>query len=306
MQPAAAIYGYFATQRQNNARPFKASLPVICVGNLVAGGAGKTPVALAIAERLKANGKHVGFLTRGYGGRLKGPVIVDAQHSARDVGDEALLLAASSLTVMSHCRRQGAETLVAAGVDVIVMDDGFQNTSVHKDFSLLVIDGKYGLGNGRLIPAGPLREAAAEGFARAQAIVLIDEDMHAVSSLFPPSLPVLRARYVIASDTASLTGKRVIAFAGIGRPEKFYDTVREAGCNIVKMIGFPDHHPYSARDLGMLAERAKEFDAALITTAKDAMRLPEDFRAQVKVLAVEAVFADEAQLLSLLQTALRS
>lgn len=294
LAPLSRIYYALYRRRRANAHAYRAPVPVICVGNLVAGGAGKTPVALAIANILAAGGKKVHFLSRGYGGRIKQETQVDpAQHSARDVGDEALLLAAQHPSWIARSRVEGAKAAVAAGAEIIVMDDGFQNPAIHKDLSFLVIDGRFGFGNGMLLPAGPLREPVAEGIARTDAVILTGEDMHAIAARIPAEKPLLRARVVPAAQSAALKEQRVVAFAGIGQPLKFYLTLQDIGCEIVEMIGFPDHHRYSAANLQMLENKARAHDAMLVTTAKDAVRLPPEFRAKVTVLHIDVVFDDE-------------
>jgi tetraacyldisaccharide 4'-kinase len=266
------------------ARPYRAPVPVVCVGNLVAGGAGKTPVALDLAERLGAQ-----VVTRGYGGRLAGPVRVSAQ-DYREVGDEPLLLARIAPTWVARDRAAGIRAAVAAGARLVVLDDGFQNPSVAKDLSLLVLDG---LGNGRVIPAGPLREPLADALRRADAIVLMSGDVAA-------TCPILRARLAPVNAEA-FAGRKVVALAGIGRPEKFFATLEEAGATLVDRRSFPDHHPYREAELLPLVRAAERAGALLATTAKDAVRLPQALRAAVRILEVCIVWEDEAALASLLR-----
>jgi tetraacyldisaccharide 4'-kinase len=267
---------------------------VICVGNLVAGGAGKTPVALALAELLKARGVGVHILTRGYGGRLPGPLRVELEvHDAGDVGDEALLLAACAPTWVARDRLAGARAAAAAGAAALVLDDGFQNPALAKDLSVLVIDGTYGLGNGRVMPAGPLREAPGRALARADAVVLIGEDRAGIETWLG-GRPLLRAELVPAPDAPDLAGQRVLAFAGIGRPEKVFATLEACGAELVERRAFPDHHPYGRSELDALIARAAALDARPVTTEKDAARLPADLRAAVAVLPVVLRWGDPA------------
>ncbi len=277
-------------------RPFRAPVPVVCVGNVVAGGAGKTPVALSLASRLAVRRPH--FLSRGYGGSAAGPLAVDLRrHDAAAVGDEALLLAAAAPCWIARDRIAGARAAAAGGAGLIIMDDGFQNPSLAKDVSLLVVDGAYGFGNGRLMPAGPLRERVASALARAAAVVVMGADAAGIVAQLGGAT-VLRADLVPVGG-ADLGGP-VVAFAGIGRPAKFFATLESVGVVIVGRHAFPDHHPYREDELARLAASADAAGARLVTTAKDAVRLPLSWRARVVVLAVEVRWADEAALAAVL------
>lgn len=302
LAPAGWLYAQAARCRQRHASPQAIAQPVLCVGNLVAGGAGKTPTALALAERLTALGLRPAFLTRGYGGRLAGPLWVDpAQHTATEVGDEPLLLARRAPTVVARDRVAGA--LMAAGRgDVLVMDDGFQNPSLTKTFSFLVVDGGRGFGNGRVLPAGPLREPVADGLARAGAVVLIGEDRCGVTAAVG-GLPLLRARLEPLSQ--ELAGERVLAFAGIGRPEKFFETLRALGAELVEACAFPDHHAYSGEELTLLRHAATRADARLVTTEKDLVRIAPVAREGLESLAVRLAFEDREALDGVLRGVLR-
>jgi tetraacyldisaccharide 4'-kinase len=293
LAPAALCFAGGGWLRRRAVTPKSVAAPVICIGNLVVGGAGKTPVAIAVAERLIARGKTVHFLSRGYGGHAKGPVRVDPLlHTAADVGDEPLLLARIAPAWVSRDRAAGAAAAVAAGAAVIVMDDGFQNPGLEKDLSLLVADGGYGFGNGRVIPAGPLREPLAAGLARADAVALIGTDQRGVAEILPPSLPLLRA--ALAPLAATLAGRRVFAFAGIARPEKFFATLQSMGCILAGQRVFPDHHPYAEAEVAALIEEAQHADAVPVTTEKDAVRLAPSLRAGIETLPVAIRWRDEA------------
>ena len=259
-------------------------------------GAGKTTLALDLGLRLGRSGAHVAFITRGYGGRALRAMQVTGAHDAGMVGDEALLLAAVAPTWVGADRAASARAAVAAGASVLVMDDGLQNAGLVQDLPLLVIDGAAGFGNGRLLPAGPLREPVAAGAARCRAAVLIGADAAGVAARLP--IPVLRAALV--PDADGLAGRRVLAFAGIGRPAKFFTTLAQTGAVVVGEVGFPDHHVYRPAELADLARRAAQADASLITTPKDAVRLPAPFRSQVLVAGVALAWADEAALGALL------
>jgi tetraacyldisaccharide 4'-kinase len=273
-------------------------LPVISVGNLVAGGAGKTPTALAVAERLLNRGHRPHFVSRGYGGRLRGPHRVDpAADSAIDVGDEPLLLAAVAPTWVARDRHAGAMAARAAGADCIVLDDAHQNRSLRKTVSLVVVDAEYGFGNGRVMPAGPLREPVESGLGRADAVVLIGEGVVPALGL----RPVLRAAIEPADDV--LQHKRVFAFAGIGRPEKFFTSLLDLRCELAGAVPFPDHHRYTPDEIIGLVDEAVAARAVLVTTEKDAVRLPPEARAMVQTLPVRLHLRDGQALDRLLDRA---
>jgi len=302
LAPLGGAYALGARLRRRLTAPTTAALPVICIGNLVSGGAGKTPTALAVAERLVALGRRPAFLTRGYGGREAGPLLVDAQrHDAAAVGDEALLLARRHPTVVARHRPAGAALAAAGGADVVVMDDGFQNPTLAQTLSFIVIDGAQGLGNGRVLPAGPLREPAAAGLAPARAVVLIGEPVPALAALLAGH-EVLAAR--LEAEDAMLAGRRLLAFAGIGRPEKFFATLAGLSAELVACRSFPDHHRYRADELRSLREAAAAAGAGLITTEKDLVRLNEEERRGIAALPVRLRFAEPARLDALLREAL--
>jgi len=294
LAPLAAVWTMAGRVRRARARPFAAPVPVICVGNLVAGGAGKTPIVLDILTRLRSRGIAAHALARGHGGRLAGPVRVDpAAHTARDVGDEPLLLSATGPTWIARDRAAGARAASADGASLLVLDDGFQNPHLVKDLSLLVVDGATGFGNGRVMPAGPLREPLFDGMGRARAVVLMGPDRAGVTDAIGKRLPILHAR--LEPDRAAaarLAGVRVLAFAGIGRPAKFFETLETVGAHLAGSVAFPDHHPYTAAELHAVLRRAESAGARPITTAKDAMRLPPEFRARVGVLPVHVTWRD--------------
>ena len=306
LAPAGWCYGLCARVLFAATRPVRAAVPVLCVGNLVIGGAGKTPVALSVGRRLIEHGRKVHFLSRGYGGRVAGPLRVDPQnHTAADVGDEALLLAARAPAWVSRDRIAGVRVAGAAaegapdGPEVILMDDGFQNPSVAKDLSLLVVDGEYGFGNGRVIPAGPLRETVPSALSRADVIVLIGEDIAGIENqpaVRESRLPVLKAHARPGPEAESLKGQPVVAFAGIANPEKFFQTLEEAGCEIKASHAFPDHHPFGEEDIQRLKSEAADLNAKLATTEKDAMRLSPAALSGIVVLTIYLEWADEAAL----------
>jgi tetraacyldisaccharide 4'-kinase len=297
--PAARVTGWITARRV--ARPgWRAPVPVLCCGNAGVGGAGKTTLALDLLRRLQLRGGRPHALLRGYGGRVRGPTLVQpGSHDARQVGDEALLLADRAPTWVSADRALGAQAAVAEGADAIVMDDGLQNPGLVKDCSLLVIDGGYGFGNGRLLPAGPLREPVAAAAARCRAAVLIGADAHGARAMLPPDLPVLRVELV--PDLGGLDlGRRYLAFAGIGRPEKFFAGLRAAGVALAGSRPFADHHPYAPEELAALARDADAAGASLLTTPKDMARLEATQRAGIAVAGVDLAWGDEAALEALL------
>ncbi|MDH3241687.1 MAG: tetraacyldisaccharide 4'-kinase [Alphaproteobacteria bacterium] len=308
LSPLGCLYAAVGRIERGLVRPLRAPIPVLCVGNLTAGGTGKTPVALALARRLQAMGHNPGFLSRGYGGTAPGPLRVDpARHTAGQVGDEPLLLAARAPTWVARQRRAALDPMIEAGIDAVILDDGYQDPALGKDLALVVTDGETGFGNGRVIPAGPLRETVADGLARAGAVIIMGADRADVRERISearPELPVIAASLVPDDAARALAGRRVYGFAGIGRPEKFAATLEEIGAEVQGFEAFSDHHPYSADDLFTLLGAAAAADALPVTTAKDWVRLPEEVRSKVTVVGVEAAFADADALDALLSAAL--
>lgn len=295
LSPASAVWTAAGRVRRWAAVPYRPGVPLICVGNAVAGGAGKTPVALALAAEIKGLGLKVGFLSRGHGGSEPGPLKVDpAVHAADAVGDEPLLLARSAITVIARDRAAGARLLEAEGVDTIVMDDGLQNPSVAPTAALLVVDGGAGFGNGRVMPAGPLREPLADALARVDLVAVVGDDRAGVAAAVGPARPLVRAHLEPLPGTERFAGSRVLAFAGIGRPAKFAQTLTEAGAKVVELVSFPDHHRWRGEEVMTLIERARSLGATPITTEKDAIRLPPPARAMVEVFPVALVWWDPA------------
>ncbi|MFT6580529.1 MAG: tetraacyldisaccharide 4'-kinase [Alphaproteobacteria bacterium] len=304
LAPFAAIYGVSGALKWKTTTPWRAPVPVICIGNLVAGGAGKTPVAMAIADLLQEQGEAVRFLSRGYGGNLPGPIQVDlARHTARNVGDEPLLLAKVAPTWVSKDRIFGAEAAIEDGADIIIMDDGFQNPALAKTLSFLVVDGGYGFGNSRVIPAGPLREPLSFGLKRADAIILLGDDTTGVAEIIrksAPETPLVRARLSTFNSAQRFVGEKILAFAGIGRPEKFFQTAKDIGCAVIAERAFPDHYAFTPDDMALLAEEAIAMDATLLTTAKDFQRIPEEARSLVEVLDVFVEWREPGAIAALL------
>lgn len=293
LSPLSAAWTAAARRRQLAASPYRAPVPVICVGNLVAGGAGKTPVVLGLAEMLGASGIAAHIVSRGYGGRLAGPLRVDPMvHDAAAVGDEPLMIAAAAPCWVARDRAAGVRAATEAGAAAIILDDGLQNPTVAKDLSLLVVDAEFGFGNGRVIPAGPLREPAAACLGRSDAVVLLG-DGAAPPALLAASCPTLRARLEPVAGER-FAGARVMAFAGIGRPEKFFASLRGIGTVLVAAQPFADHHRFSQHEIARLREAAAHSDARLVTTAKDWARLPEPWRSGIEVLEIRLRWQDPA------------
>ena len=293
--PLSFIYEQISLLKRSLIRPVKLPVPVVCIGNITAGGAGKTPLALHIGEQLKARGVKAFFISRGYGGKFTGPVVVDIEkHQSHEVGDEPLLLAKTLPTIVAKNRLQAAQLAIKLGAQLVIMDDGFQNPQLFKNFSFLVIDGAFGFGNGLLIPAGPLRERPDNAFKRAHCVVLMNP--HSDSVKVPPEKPLLTAKTKPTHHADLLRGKRAIAFCGIAHPQKFFTTLRYLTVNVLEQIAFADHAPYSDKQLLELAHKAHKANAFLVTTAKDAARIPLRFRDKVCVVDIELVFSQSAML----------
>ena len=303
LAPAAALYGAIAGRRL--ARPGRRTgVPVVCIGNPTLGGAGKTPTAIAAARMLAAAGERPALLSRGYGGMLAGPLLVDpARHRALDVGDEPLLLAHVAPTIVARDRVKGAAAAIAAGASVIVMDDGFQNPSLVKDVSILVVDARRGVGNGRVFPAGPLRAPLARQLMRAHALVTVGKSDRAAAvtvAVRARNIPGFSARLEPDREfIAALGGGRLLAFAGIGDPEKFFATLRDAGVAVAATKSFADHHHYTSAEAQALCAHAERDGLILVTTEKDLARIKDDtevteLAALAHALPVTLALDDEA------------
>ena len=299
LSPLGWIYGCTTAARVKK-RGLHAQVPVICVGNLNIGGTGKTPFVSDLAQRLLG----AQIVSRGYGGRVTGPVLVDlTRHTAADVGDEPLLLAAFAPTWVAKNRAAAVEAAQTSGARVILMDDGFQNATVSKDLSILVVDAKRGFGNGFCLPAGPLREPISAGLKRADLLVLIGTPLDGATFLqrYEITIPYVQANLQPLATGMTWQGARVMAFAGIGHPEKFFTSLRDVGANIIDSQALDDHQPLTESLMVRLSARAKAASAQLVTTEKDAVRLPKSWQGQVLTLPVRLQFLDEEPLAKVLQ-----
>lgn len=309
LSPLGALYAWAGARRIRTTTPAPAPAPVICVGNLTVGGVGKTPVTAALMRAARQKGLKAAGLSRGWGGKLAGPVKVDAKlHSVWDVGDEPLLLSRLAPVYVARHRPEGAMMAAQEGADLILMDDGHQNPSLEKTLSIVVVDAVTGWGPGAIFPAGPLREPVRAGLARADAVIVMcpsaeytpDLEKLQLSEL---EIPMLTAW--LAPEAAPPSGP-LLAFAGIGRPQKFYDALEAAGGTLADTASFPDHHAFTRGEIEELADLAESHNATLITTEKDHVRLPGGVKGSVIAWPVRAVFKDEARLDALIDQAMDS
>lgn len=289
----SCLYAFATWLRIKTTTPKKVKVPVICIGNLTAGGSGKTPVSVSIAKILKQAGKKPYFISRGYGGNLSDVEVDTNLHSPIEVGDEPLLLAKEAPVIVNHKRYEGAKRAINDGAEVIIMDDGFQNPALHKDKSFLVIDGNVGLGNMFPIPAGPMREFYSQGKKRADAVIILGKDKTSVADKFN-DLPIFYGEVV--PQTPKTENKNVVAFAGIGRPQKFYDSLQNCGFNIVKAFDFPDHYLYKSDDIKKIVELADDLGAEIFTTSKDFVKVPALYKNKINVLEISIKWQDEKKL----------
>ncbi len=306
ISPLGWIYAAMTARRIANTVPAKAPAPVICVGNITLGGTGKTPVALALLEAARRLGRTPAALSRGWKGTLPTPAKVEPDlHTARDVGDEPLLLARAAPAYIDPGRVQGAHLAVEQGADLIIMDDGHQNPKLEKTLSIVVVDAVSGWGANKVFPAGPLREPVKTGLARADAVIVMMpspdfQPNYRKLQLEDLNIPVLTAWL---EPSAPAPEGPLLAFAGIGRPQKFFDALKADGAELADAVSFPDHHGFSAGDIARLKDLAEAHHAQLITTEKDWVRLPQDVQTQVAAWPVRATFAEPSRVEALIERA---
>lgn len=306
LTPAAMLYAVGYRWHQKNSKPYQARIPVICIGNIILGGGGKTPCAIDLYRALKEAqlATYPVVLSRGYGGEESGPLLVNpSQHTHVQVGDEPLMMARKGLPVIiAHDRIAGAKIAESRGFDAIIMDDGFQNPRLEKDLSLLVVDGKYGFGNRLLLPSGPLREPIKQGMSKAQAVLLVNRDEYDVRRFVPKDIPifqaVLRSYYQPHTPT-----QKVIGFCGLANPEKFLTTLKSLPVNITEFKRYPDHYHYTPQDVRYLVDLANRYKAKLVTTEKDAARLVNfpEIQPFMDVVSISVEWEDAHAFLDFLQ-----
>jgi tetraacyldisaccharide 4'-kinase len=290
LEPISKVYSFVSNAKINSVTPEKLQVPVICVGNVVLGGAGKTPTVELICDILKANSLNPHILSSGYGGYLKNVVRVDTTlHFYLQVGDESLLLANVAPTWIGKNRVHSGKAAISAGADVLVMDDGLQNNLIEKDFKILVIDSKQGFANEYLLPAGPLRESVSSGVRKSDAVMIIGEKSEEIENKIKsvkPDIPIYHARMEVI-DFAKVPNNKVIGFCGLGFPDKFKKTLKECNYDIVDFIAFPDHHSYTITEIQKLINAARNSDATLLTTMKDYVKIPVVFKNDISVVSVK-------------------
>lgn len=313
LMPLTVIYYSVFLWKKQKTQVEKLSIPVWCVGNITAGGSGKTPFAIMLAEDLKKRGKKPAFLSRGFGGIVRTEVVkVLSSHTALEVGDEPLLLARAAPCYVCSNRAEAGRVAIADGADILIMDDGFQHFALHKDVSFLLVDGTFGYGNHGIIPGGPLREPPHKAYARAQCVVMVGEDKSLPFKRFPlpASLPLYHSRMHADPDwldaNQNIRHQKFYAFAGIALPDKFFETLQLLGFELVAKTPYPDHYNFSAIELHDLVKKAAEQGATLITTEKDAARLPKEFREKIVVFPIKMTTRDPNAFSALLDGFLKS
>ena len=278
----------------------KSKLPIICIGNIVVGGAGKTPVSLKIGKMLRQAGYSPHFVSKGYSGIEKNNTLVQKWHSPKSVGDESILLSEVAPTWIGFDRNKSFNLAKKKGADCIIMDDGFQNPTIQKDFSIIVINEEQEFGNKRVMPSGPLRESINRGLSRTNLIIVIGDTSNELIKMIPINIPIIRAKFEINKENTIFKGQNITAFAGIAYPEKFYQSLSEQGAKIVKEVSYPDHYIYTENDILSLAETANKTKSILVSTQKDNVRIPKQYRSLVNTLEGEIIFENEDLLIKVL------
>jgi tetraacyldisaccharide 4'-kinase len=298
LQPLAFIYDAVGHFLRGRVVPQKMSVPVICIGNVLVGGSGKTPVVRTLAKMLQKQGFTPHIISRGYGGYAHGPMRVEVTlHTLGEVGDEPLLLAPIAPVWVAKDKVAGAQAAIAAGADILILDDGLQNPSLHKDINFLVIDATRGLGNGHVLPAGPLRETIQNALSKTTAIIWIGDGNSELHKKLASHTPLLAAASHTVCMTRDMSGQKVLAFCGLGNTQKFYDGLAALGATVLKTVDFPDHYVWSTVEIKQLLAQAKTLNAIPVTTAKDAVRIPKSLLDEITICDVKIDFSDETELL---------
>jgi len=307
MAPISLLYQYGHRINLRTTQSNSVDIPVICIGNVTVGGSGKTPVSIAINTIIKERNLFDApfFLTRGYGGTEPGPRRIEVHEDAKTVGDEPLLLASHSNTIVSVNRYRGSQLVQELGGDCIIMDDGLQNQSLSKSVSFIVINGKMGLGNEKTIPAGPLREPIDTAILRCDAIIMIGQDERDIKDKIPEHIPMFRAEIKPSQGVQPDKGQNYIAFSGIAYPQKFFDTLEKSGYNVIESKSFSDHHAFTDHEIETLKTLANDRSAQLITTEKDYVRLPQNVQQDIKTLPVTLVWDNEEEIYQFLSDKLK-
>ena len=293
LYPLSLIFRLGTKIRIITSKTKKATLPIICIGNIVVGGAGKTPVSLKIGKILIKAGYKPHFISKGYAGIIKSSTLVENWHSPQSVGDESILLAEIAPTWIGQDRNESATLAASSGSDCLIMDDGFQNPTIHKDYSITVINASQEFGNRKVMPSGPLRESIKRGFSRTNLFIIIGETTEFLQKNIPDHIPTIKAKFAINKNNKIFKGQKITAFAGIAYPEKFFNSLTEQGAIIVKEVTYPDHHIYDENDLLSLAEIANKTKSILVSTQKDFVRIPKSYRSLVNTLEGEIIFDNE-------------
>ena len=291
--PLSLIFRLGTKIRNITSHAYKSNIPIICIGNIVVGGAGKTPVSLKIGKILIEAGYNPHFVSKGYAGIIKNNTLVEPWHSPKSVGDESLLLSEIAPTWVGINRNKSIKLAKNKGANCVIMDDGFQNPKIYKDFSIIVINASQEFGNKRVIPSGPLRESIKRGLSRTNLIVVIGDVTDYLKNTIPNHIPIISAKFVINKNNKIFKGQKITAFAGIAYPEKFFNSLRDQGAKISKEVTYPDHHIFDENDLLSLAEIANQTKSILVTTQKDFVRIPKSYRALVNTLEGEIFFDNE-------------
>jgi len=306
LYPLSLLFRFGTKIRNIVSSTNKGPLPIICIGNIVVGGAGKTPVALKIGKLLIKAGYKPNFISKGYAGLIKKSTLVKSWHSAKSIGDESILLSEVANTWIGIDRINSAKLAKNNNSNCLIMDDGFQNPTIYKDFSIIVINASQEFGNKRVMPSGPLRESIKRGLSRTNLVIVIGDITQELKKIIPKNIPIVKAKFEIKKENKIFKGKNIIAFAGIAYPEKFFHSLTEEGAKILKKVTFPDHHIYSENDLLSLAEIANKTKSILVSTKKDFVRIPKSFRSLVNTLEGEIVFYDEEFLVEILSNVIEN